>query len=323
MSAMQRPTTTADGAIGIDRNRSVTPLAVSACTAATRLADAEGHRLGEHAGHQELPVVAAARDDDAAAEHVGEEQHEDDREDQPPDDHLRLAHPAAPCRAGRRASRRGRAAGDDAPGRGRDRRAPCTCAVTPAPPRVGCSAGSGSARWPVSAGTRRRASAGAGRCRPPRCRRRPAPARPRSAPATRSLDRRADPARLAIDVGLGAGDRGRRWHRPRAGRSAASSTTTSRRSPPTCALSSSGVPSAIDPPAVDHHDLVGELVGLVEVLRGQQHGRAAGHERPDGRTTPRCGCAGRGRWSARRGTAPPGARISVTARSSRRRMPPE
>ena len=35
MLAQHRPTTTADGAIGIDRNRSVTPLAVSACTAAS------------------------------------------------------------------------------------------------------------------------------------------------------------------------------------------------------------------------------------------------------------------------------------------------
>ena len=33
--AQQRPTTTADGAIGIERNRSVMPLAVSACTAAS------------------------------------------------------------------------------------------------------------------------------------------------------------------------------------------------------------------------------------------------------------------------------------------------
>ena len=33
MFAMQRPTTTADGAIGIERKRSVTPLAESTCTA--------------------------------------------------------------------------------------------------------------------------------------------------------------------------------------------------------------------------------------------------------------------------------------------------
>jgi len=32
--ASDRPTTTADGAMGIDRNRSMTPLVLSACTAA-------------------------------------------------------------------------------------------------------------------------------------------------------------------------------------------------------------------------------------------------------------------------------------------------
>ena len=32
---------------------------------------------------------------------------------------------------------------------------------------------------------------------------------------------------------------------------------------------------------VDDHDLVGEAVGLLEVLRGQQHGRALGHARLD------------------------------------------
>ena len=46
---------------------------------------------------------------------------------------------------------------------------------------------------------------------------------------------------------------------------------------------------------------------------------SAAHRRP----TPRCGCAGRARWSARPGTAPAGARIRLAARSSRRRMPPE
>jgi hypothetical protein len=32
------------------------------------------------------------------------------------------------------------------------------------------------------------------------------------------------------------------------------------------------------PPAVDHRDLIRELVGLLEVVRGQQHRRALGHE---------------------------------------------
>ena len=54
---------------------------------------------------------------------------------------------------------------------------------------------------------------------------------------------------------------------------------------------------------VDDRDPVGELVGLVEVLRGQQHRRARRRPAPGRCPTPGCGCAGRGRWSARRGTA--------------------
>ncbi len=38
-----------------------------------------------------------------------------------------------------------------------------------------------------------------------------------------------------------------------------------------------------DPPVIDDRDAVGELVGLVEVLRGEQHRRAGGHEPPDRR----------------------------------------
>ncbi len=61
---------------------------------------------------------------------------------------------------------------------------------------------------------------------------------------------------------------------PRARRRAVSSSTTSSRSPPIWAFSSSEVPSAITLAVVDHDDLVGEPVGLVEVLRRQQHGGA-------------------------------------------------
>ena len=59
---------------------------------------------------------------------------------------------------------------------------------------------------------------------------------------------------------------------------------------------------------VDHRDAVGEPVGLVEVLRGEQHGGARRPRAP--RSSPRAGagCAGRARWWARRGTAPAGAR---------------
>ena len=59
---------------------------------------------------------------------------------------------------------------------------------------------------------------------------------------------------------------------------------------------------------VDHRDPVGEAVGLVEVLGGQQHGRALGDPRLDHLPEARSGCAGRARSSARRGTAPAGGR---------------
>ena len=58
---------------------------------------------------------------------------------------------------------------------------------------------------------------------------------------------------------------------------------TSRRSPPTRSLSSSGVPSAMTRPRSITAIEVGQAVGLVEVLRGQQHRRALGHQPLDRR----------------------------------------
>ena len=57
------------------------------------------------------------------------------------------------------------------------------------------------------------------------------------------------------------------------------------------------------PAVVDDHHLVGQLVGLVEVLRRQQHVGAGPRRAPGWRPTARCGCAGRGRSSARRAAA--------------------
>ena len=59
---------------------------------------------------------------------------------------------------------------------------------------------------------------------------------------------------------------------------------------------------------VDDRDPVGEPIGLVEVLGGQQHGRCPGRRAPRSPPRARSGCAGRGRSSARRGTAPAGGR---------------
>ena len=52
---------------------------------------------------------------------------------------------------------------------------------------------------------------------------------------------------------------------------------------PTSRLSSSGVPSATISPRSSTRDPVGELVGLLEVLGGEEDGHAAGHELADDR----------------------------------------
>ena len=57
---------------------------------------------------------------------------------------------------------------------------------------------------------------------------------------------------------------------------------------PTSAFSDAGVPSATMLPAADDPDAVGELVGLLEVLRGQEDGRALVVERA--RPPPRSPC---------------------------------
>ena len=78
--------------------------------------------------------------------------------------------------------------------------------------------------------------------------------------------------------------------------------------PPTIALEPVGRVVGDDPAVVDDRDLVGQRVGLLEVLRGQQDGRAVGDERCARRPTCPRAWPGRGRWSARRGRSPPGGR---------------
>ena len=71
--------------------------------------------------------------------------------------------------------------------------------------------------------------------------------------------------------------------------SSASSTTTSMRSPPTWAFSSSAVPLGDRPAVVDDDDLVGEPVGLLQVLGGEQQRRAAADQLAD--DVPQVGAA--------------------------------
>ena len=69
-------------------------------------------------------------------------------------------------------------------------------------------------------------------------------------------------------------------------------------------FSSAEVPSARTRAAVDHHDAVGQQVGLLEVLGGQQHRGAVGHQAPHGVPEVAAARPGRGRWWARPGTGP-------------------
>ena len=55
-------------------------------------------------------------------------------------------------------------------------------------------------------------------------------------------------------------------------------TTTSMRSPPTCALSSSAVPFAMILPVSTTAIVSGKLVGLLQVLRGEQQSGALAHQ---------------------------------------------
>ncbi len=59
-----------------------------------------------------------------------------------------------------------------------------------------------------------------------------------------------------------------------------------------------------DPAVVQHRDPVGELVGLVQVLGGEEDRHAVGHQLAARCATWHGGCAGRGRWSVRRGRSP-------------------
>ena len=59
-----------------------------------------------------------------------------------------------------------------------------------------------------------------------------------------------------------------------------------------------------DLPVVDDDDLLGEPVGLFEVLRREQDRGSACPPAPRSRPRARRGSGGRGRWSARRGRSP-------------------
>ena len=245
MSAAPRPSTTAERAIGIDRNRSVTPRAASVATAIMVASRPNSHRQGEHAGHEELEVARRRRHRHRAAEQVAEHQHDQHREEQAEHQRARLADPVRQVAAG------------DGPGVGQGPAQPLDRR-----PGMGGSARSRSCRHLRSlvgrlgrcrsgAGTPRRGSAGAARCPRPRCRRRRAP---RTIPVSAAI--RSRTGALTRRVSASTSRLGRRpcgrAVAAAAARSSPARSTTSIRSPPSVALSSSGVPVGDHPAGVDH-----------------------------------------------------------------------
>ena len=92
-------------------------------------------------------------------------------------------------------------------------------------------------------------------------------------------DRRAHPPRVQVHVGLGpsgAGD-------DRCGRRQLIGVANDDVDPVAADLRLEPIRAALGDHAtgVDHADLIGQLVGLVEVLGGEHDGRAVAHERPD------------------------------------------
>jgi hypothetical protein len=84
-SASVRPASTAERAVGRDRNRSMTPLMRVVVQPVRGGGGAEDGELGQDAGDEPVDVGAAGRGRqrgfDRAAEHVQEHDHENDRLD--------------------------------------------------------------------------------------------------------------------------------------------------------------------------------------------------------------------------------------------------
>ena len=270
-----------------------------------RAHDAEGERLHEDAAEQVLAVVAAG-DGDHAAEDEREQQHEHDRLQR--DVEQLLGDLADVLRGCGRASARLSATTSAARGRGEStervaasRRPPCGRVVR----ERKTSSSVASRRWTsvgVDAGgveraddlderACRRASGTVDDGAPRRSTRAPsANGASAAAAASSSLgvgDRDVDP--LAADARLQLGRRAR------------------------------GGDAAV----VEHDDVVGEAVGLLEVLGREHSVVAVADELAQQLPEVVAARAGRGRSSARRGTAPAARRRALAARSSRRRMPPE
>ena len=238
---------------------------------------AERHGLGHDARQQPLLVVDAG-DVDRPAEHEREEQHEHHRLDGDVGEHLGLALDVGEVAPDQRPDLPGarwpRARRGGWPGS-----ASAVVEVIGPPPCLlvvaTASSTSTSARWPVRL---RKTSSRLGRCRPMSSRSMPASSS-RAAmrvsaptPSAGAVMCRASrstwisPTSDAHELG-----RGRRPRRRRL-------TVTTRLAAPGLVLELERGALGDDPAVVDDDDVVGELVGLVEVLGGEEQGGAVAHE---------------------------------------------
>ena len=201
----------------------------------------------EHPGQQVGQVVAAAGQLDRAAEQVAEDQQQHDRERDPEDRPPGLALPVLEVAQGDRPS----------------------CGAATAVAVIGRllrrSGGCGQVEEDLVEGRPAQQYVVERRARPRRGRGR---AEVSAAPPP------ASPASTVTWSQLRVGGAAERRARPGRGRSRRRAVTITR-SPPSRPLSSDGVPSRDHPARAHHGDPVGQLVGLVEVLRGEQHRRAA------------------------------------------------
>ena len=283
-SAKVRPASTAERAIGNDRNRSIKPLCRSSASADAGLDRSEHDRLREHSGHQVVDVVIDARDVNRAAEHVAEHQHEDDgldrrehehlwraghRDEVAPRDRERVLHGPTESAVARTLERR-RRHGDRGHAAPRVRRRPGSAGVVGGTRLFGFVAGEREEDV-----VERRFAHGEGRRFEVRTVERAHDvehdARRRRRPSARrsSASRPTSHSPMRASSRLGALRRLRhRRSRPR------------RSSAPSLAFSSADVPFGDHPAVIDHDDVVGEAVGLFEILRREQHGGAVARRVP-------------------------------------------
>ena len=284
-SAIVRPASTAERAIGRERRRSMRPLPRSSASPTAVCTAPKATTWAKIAGHQVVDVVDA-RNVDGAAEHVAEHQDEQQRLDR--GEHEELRHPpdreqVAPghrqdvAHAEAHASQPAQGEGK----RSRDGGGRHAHDLLLAAARVGGLVGRfglGAARRPVRArntssreGSRTAAAAGS----------MPSASRARTAAISACVPSFTFTRSVRPSRATRAELRGGRGCPPPAAPGVVQDGQLEHGAAET-ALQLGGRALGEGAAAVDHHDAVGQQVGLLEVLGGEQHGGAAGHEAAHG-----------------------------------------